>query len=179
MILSTDGLVPMANANNIVTGSTRKFMMMYSGPMPTVEQFEAAMFSNVNNVGFMHSTVRGMYQLNLFNNWAVANGNTLRAWCNYGVAAVAHHIGPTKFRFPLSERPEEFTKVVGGTVDWFVLMTVQSNAANPTSASQVYWMGIGDIGDVGSDADLVLLGRTVDMDRVLKANDLIFNYSWS
>lgn len=179
MILSTDALVPMANANNIITGSTRKFMMMFDGPMPTVEQFEVAMFSNVNNVGFMHSTVRGMYQLNLFVNWATTQGSTLRAWCNYATTTVAHHIGPTKFRFPLSERPEEFTKVAGGNVNWFVLMTVQSNAINPTSVSQVYWMGIGSIGNVGSDADLVLLNKAVDMDRVLKANDLIFNYSWS
>lgn len=179
MILSTDGLVPLANANNIVGGTTRKFMIMYSGTMPTVEDFEAAMFSNVNNVGFMSGSVRGMYQLNLFHNWAVANGNIARAWCNFAATTVAHHIGPTKFRFPLSERPEEFTKVEGGTVDWFALMTVQTNALTLASASQVYWISIGNIGNVGSNADLVLLGREVDMNRVLKANDLIFNYSWS
>lgn len=177
-ILATDGLVPLANADYVTSGAYRKMMAIYNGPMPTKAQFEAAMFSTVAGSGIQFSTVRGQYSLTLLNQWAVALGSTLKAWCRYENTLQGHHIGPTKFRFPLSERAEEFTKISGGTVSWFLFATCATAAVDMTSSQPAYFVGIGTIGDVGSNADMVLAGSAIDMSKVLKGNDLTFNYTW-
>lgn len=177
-ILATDGLVPLANADYVTAGAYRKIVAMYSGPMPTKEQFEAAMFSTVAGSGIQFSTTRGTYSLTLLNQWAIALGNTLRAWCRYENTLQGHHIGPTKFRFPLSERSEEFTRVSGGTVNWFLFATCAAATVDMTSNQPAYFVGIGTIGDVGSSEDMVLSGGAVDINKVLKGNDLVFNYTW-
>lgn len=171
MTIITDALVPAANATNILN-SSRKLMIMFEGTMPTKEQFEAVMHTTIRQ-----STIRGQYNLLATVNWAIGLGNTVRAHCLYPTTVPAHHMGPTKLRFPLSAQPEEFTKLAVGSVNWFMFLTVATNATTYNSNVACYWVSIGDIGDVGSDADIILPGTAVNNIDALKANDLIFNYS--
>lgn len=176
-ILSTDAMVPLANANNIITGTTEKFMIMFDGTMPTIEQFKEDMYTAVSGQGFMHPGIRGLYRLDMLKAWAEQkHGATTRAWCLYPSTLTPHHIGPTKFRFPLSERPEEFEKFSTGTVTWFMFGVVNTNATTLLSSSPVYFVSIGSIGAEGSGADMILKDGTITADA-LRANDIVFNYT--
>lgn len=171
MTIITDALVPALNNTNIIN-SSKKLMVMFDGTMPTKEQFEAVMYTTIRN-----STIRGQYNIASMITWATGLGNTVRAHCLYPVTVPAHHMGPTKIRFPLSVQPEEFTKVDPGTVNWFMFLCVATSATTYNSNVAVYWGGIGDVGDVGSNADIILPGSLINAVDALKANDLIFNYS--
>lgn len=171
MTIITDALVPAANTTNIINTS-KKLMLMFDGHMPTKAEFEAAMYSTIKS-----GNVRGQYNLQNFTTWAAGLGATCRAHCFFPATTPVHHMGPTKIRFPFSAQPEEFTKLSSGTVTWFAVMTVLPSATIWNLSAVVYWIGIGDVGDVGSNADLILPGTAITDVDALKANDLIFNYS--
>lgn len=175
-ILAGDAIVPLAMNTNITT-AYRKLIMMFDGTPLSKADFEAALYSATSGSGIMEGTTRGQYRVSLLKALAVAKGGTLRAWCNYTTGTVPVHNGPTKIRFPFSERPDEFTKVVGGTVRYFIVAIVASGTVNPDSTTPAHWVGVGTIGDIGSGADLELLGSSINMANVLKANDMFFNYT--
>lgn len=171
MTLVSDAIVPAANNTNIIN-SSKKLLIMFDGTMPTKEQFESVMHTTLRQ-----GTIRGQYNLTAIVNWAVGLGSTVRAHCLYPVTVPAHHMGPTKIRFPLSAQQEEFSKLAVGNVSWFMFLTVGTTATTYNSNVACYWLGIGDIGDIGSNADLILPGTVINNVDALKANDLIFNYS--
>lgn len=174
-ILAGDAIVPLAMNTNITT-AYRKMIMMFDGTPLAKADFEAALYSATSGSGIMEGTTRGQYRVSLLKALAIAKGGTLRAWCNYTTATVPVHAGPTKIRFPFSERPDEFTKVSAGLVRYFIVAIVASNAVNPDSSSAAYWVGVGTVGGIGSNADLELLDSSINMSNVLKANDMFFNY---
>lgn len=174
-ILAGDAIVPLAMNTNITT-AYRKMIMMFDGTPLAKADFEAALYSATSGSGIMEGTTRGQYRVSLLKALAIAKGGTLRAWCNYTTATVPSHAGPTKIRFPFSERPDEFTKVSAGLVRYFIVAIVASNAVNPDSSSAAYWVGVGTVGGIGSNADLELLDSSINMSNVLKANDMFFNY---
>lgn len=171
MAIITDALIPAANTTNIIN-SSKKLMIMFDGTMPTKEQFEAEMYGS-----FRNAAVRGQFNLLSFVNWAVGLGSTVRASCVYPANTPVHHMGPTKIRFPLSAQPEEFIKHAAGSVTWFALLCVATNVTFYNTSGIVYWLGIGDVGDTGSNADIILPSASINLVDALKANDLIFNYS--
>lgn len=174
-ILTGDAIVPMAmNAN--VTTAYRKLIMLFDGTPLTKADIEAALYSATSGTGIMEGSTRGLYRVSLLKAFATAKGGTMRAWCNYSTSCIPSHVGPTKIRFPFSERPEEFTKVSGGQVRYFIVAIVSSSVVNGDSALPAYWFGVGTIGAIGSGADLELLDSSVNMANVLKANDMFFNY---
>lgn len=174
-ILAGDAIVPLAmNAN--VTTAYRKLIMMFDGTPLTKADIEAALYSATSGSGIMEGTTRGLYRISLLKALAVAKGGTLRAWCNYTTSTIPAHVGPTKIRFPFSERPEEFTKVSGGLVRYFIVAITAATTVNPDSTTPAQWFGVGTIGAIGSGADLELLDSSINMANVLKANDMFFNY---
>lgn len=173
MAIITDAMFSAAHTNYITTANTNKtLLLMFDGPMPTREEFEAEMYTTLR-----FSNVRGQYNLSSFVSWVSTKGSTCRAHCLYPTDFTAKFLGPTKLRFPFSERTEEFVKLDPGTVTWFAVMTVSSSTTHWNQSVSIYWLGIGDVGDVDSEADLILPGAIITAEDALKANDMVFNYT--
>jgi hypothetical protein len=173
-VLHTNGLVPLMN-NALTLNTNRKIIMLFSGTRPTPEQFETARYSTANNTGIMETGVRGALRLNLLTLWATNLGSTLRAHCAYS-NVLCQHLMDGRIRFPFVSAPEEFVITGTGPVTWFMLCSVNGTSLpTPTSALRVDWYAMGTIGDLESDADLILRATTIEDVTILKANDIVID----
>lgn len=175
MILATDGITAMMNVS--LLGSFRKMLTVYDGPALTKEDIEAALYSNVSGTGIMMGAIRGQYNQSLLHALALAKGATLRGYINYPTTVVPQILGANKLRFPLAENNTEMVKSAVGDCTWFTLTILASAATLPTSSVATYFIGVGSIGDIGSGADMELLGSAIDSVTAVRANDIVFSWS--
>lgn len=136
------------------TPSGRKLMAVYSGHVPTLEEFKSAITST------------GVLDFKLLRD--TSPDRSLVAYTVYMEALPPVILGPDHFSIPLARAAAQAIVQNPGTPTWFVFGNVDSGAldtnANNPEASADLKLGmvfIGTVGDENSDADMKLVGGAI------------------
>lgn len=140
-----------------VTANCKKILWIFSGTPPTKAQIEALVQANGT---IMSNALKAL--------------GTLRLSTSYPATVTMEVVNASLKKWALEQYNASFTLHSPGPASWFVFMMAQTTINEPTYSTNaiVYQAYIGDMGDIGSGADMEVLTGLVESDKVYKIGDI-------
>lgn len=140
-----------------ITANCKKILWIFSGTPPTKAQIEALVQANGT---IMSNALKAL--------------GTLRLSTSYPATVTMEVVNASLKKWALEQYNASFTLHSPGPASWFVFMMAQTTINEPTYSTNaiVYQAYIGDMGDIGSGADMEVLSGLVESDKVYKIGDI-------
>lgn len=177
MINLSDTLVRMMNYQDYEATQGVRLLYIFDGVPPTKSDIESIKaldgsgdIRTGNIISFASGRGDNMIQANIYD--------------GTGGDALSPRFPNNKLvQWPLSERPEEFRTIQDGDPTWFVFCVSDNTSVNPdpavTDAADIQILNVkctvcyfGTCGDEESEADLAILGGTIDGNKEYSTTDL-------
>lgn len=166
MISLNRGLRSIVTSHFEKASDAKKILWLYSGEMPTAQQVQSLLTVGPANPANA-----------LLSNSLKTLANTkgaLRLSAAWPANLRVNQANAIMRRWGLEDQQAEFTTHSLGSVGWFLFMYTETFMNEPTytNNANVYQAIIGTVGDIGSGADLELLGAVVESDKIYRITDV-------
>ena len=166
MIKISEG-VKVGYAEHVLTSQTQNHnIMFFEGVMPTRAEYLAAV--NPFRAGGLLS-VKNV--VDAMKNHDVSND--LLGYTFTSTTVKPKRLSPDRTSFPFSDSQAALTWKKDGTISFFVLFIGNNVGTDLITANGVKSVVVGTVGDVGSGADIEILGGNITQGQEYRINDVV------